>query len=331
MKALVTGGGGFLGGEIVRQLVARGDSVRVLARQRYAWHEPLGVEACVGDVRDAAAVRRACVGREVVFHTAAVAGIWGSWEWFHGINTAGTHHVLEACRAEGVPYLVQTSSPSVTFDGSDQTGVDECVSYPSGWLCHYAQTKALAEQAVLAAHGVDGLATCALRPHLIWGPDDPHLVPRLLDRARQGRLVQVGAGRNRIDTIYVENAAAAHLQALEALHNHGTPGGRAYFISQGEPVNCWGWINELLALAGLPPVRRRLPLPAAWAIGAGLEGCYWGLGWQQEPRMTRFLAAQLARDHFYDIGAARRDFGFQPRVSQQEGMRRLAAHWSAGG
>ncbi len=328
---LVTGATGFLGRYVVERLRARGDRVRGLVRRDDADLRRLGVELCLGDIREPDRVRAACEGVETVHHTAAVAGIWGPWEYFHGINTAGTRHVLDACRACGVRKLVFTSSPSVTFDGSDQSGVDESVPYPDRWLCHYPHTKALAEQQVLAANGVDGLLTCALRPHLIWGPRDRHLIPRLWDRARSGQLRRVGDGTNRVDMIYVENAAAAHCQAADALEPGSPVAGRAYFLSQGEPVNCWGWINELLAVGGLPPLKKSISFRAAWRVGGVLELAYRLLRLRSEPRMTRFLAAQLAKDHFFDIRRAERDFGYRAEVSTEEGMRRLAACQAAAG
>jgi nucleoside-diphosphate-sugar epimerase len=218
---------------------------------------------------------------------------------------------------------VYCSSPSVTFDGGDQENVDESAPYPQRWLCHYPHTKALAEQHVLAANGQEGLLTCALRPHLIWGPRDQHLIPRLLDRARRGRLVRVGDGKNLIDMVYVENAATAHVQALDALKPGTAICGRTYFISQGEPVNCWQWIDEILAQAGLLPVRRAISFRTAWRLGASLEAVHRVFRLQREPRMTRFLAAQLARHHYFNISRAKNDFGYTPRISTAEGMRRL--------
>lgn len=324
MFALVTGGGGFLGQYIVEQLVARGDRVRSLARGHYPALAGLGVDCVRADLRDAAAVRRACAGVDAVFHTAAVAGIWGPWQDYFDINVLGTRHVLEGCRQHGVPRLVFSSSPSVTFDGRPQEGVDESAPYPTRWLCHYQHTKALAEQAVLEANG-NGLATCALRPHLVWGPRDPHLTPRLIARAVAGQLRRVGDGTNLIDRVYVENAAAAHLQAADALAGESPVAGRAYFISQGEPVNCWQWIDEILSLAGVEPVRRHVSLATAWRVGAVLEAVHRLLGIRREPRMTRFLAAQLGTSHYFDISAARRDFGYHPQISTAEGMRRLGA------
>lgn len=322
MRALVTGGGGFLGRAIVEQLLARGDQVRILARGSYPELESSGVECLRSDIREREFVERGCAGVDIVFHTAAIAGIWGPWREFYETNVLGTLNVISACRKQGVRRLVFTSSPSVTFDGSPQEGVDEGVPYPRRWLCHYQRTKAEAEQAVLQASDAELLA-CALRPHLIWGPGDPHLLPRLLDRARAGHLRRVGAGDNLIDTIYVDNAARAHLQAGDSLQAGSAVAGRAYFISQGEPVNCWAWVDELLALNGLPGVERAISLTAAWRIGAVLETLHRVLAVRREPRMTRFLAAQLGTSHYFDISRAQRDFDYRPRVSMADGMQQL--------
>ena len=324
MNALVTGAGGFLGLYIVEKLVRRGDSVRAFCRAAYPELDRLGVRTVHGDLRDGDAVAAACRGVDVVFHVAGFAGIGGPWKRYYEVNTLGTQHVVRGCREHGVSRLVYTSSPSVTFDGTDQRGVDESAPYPTRWLANYPHSKALAEQRVLQSNGRDGLLTCALRPHLIWGPRDRHLIPRLLARARAGRLRRVGDGSNRIDMVYVENAADAHLQAADALGPDSPVAGRAYFITQGEPVNCWDWINEILALVGLEPARKSISLGAAWRIGAVLEGVYALLRLRGEPPMTRFLASQLATSHYFDIARARADFGYQPRISTAEGMKRLA-------
>jgi nucleoside-diphosphate-sugar epimerase len=322
MFALVTGAGGFLGQYLVELLLARGDRVRTLARGQYPEVERVGVENVRADLRDSRSTKEACAGIDVVFHAAGVAGIWGPWEHYYGINYLGTQNVIHGCREHRVPRLVYTSSPSVTFDGSPQEGVDESAPYPTRWLCHYPHTKALAEQAVLAAN-CDELLTCALRPHLIWGPRDRHLIPRLIARARAGSLRRVGDGANRVDMVYVENAASAHLQAADALERGSPVAGSTYFISQGEAVNCWGWIDAILALADLGPVERSISLPLAWHVGGLLEAAHRLLGRTSEPRMTRFLAAQLGTSHYFDMRRARRDFGYEPKISTTEGMRRL--------
>lgn len=329
MRALVTGGGGFLGRAIVRQLVHRGNQVRVLGRNPYPFLSKLGVEQIQGDVRDPGTVTEACRGCDIVFHTAAVAGIWGPWDRYHSINTVGTRNVIDACRQTGVQQLIYTSSPSVVFNGADQAGVDESEPYPRRYLCHYPHSKALAEQEVLDSHDRTRLLTCALRPHLIWGPGDQHLIPRLLERARLNKLKRVGDGENQVDMIYVDNAAAAHLQAADALTPDSPVGGQAYFVSEGQPVNLWLWINEILMLAGVPRVRRSVSFSAAYNVGRFLETIYEWFKWQDhEPIMTRFLACQLAHHHYYNIQKARQDFGLRPVVSFEEAMDRLGRYLS---
>jgi len=323
MHALVTGGGGFLGMYIVEQLVARGDRVRVLCRGNYPQLDELGVESISGDIQGPAVVANACAGIDTVYHVAAVSGIWGPWDHYHGINTVGTENVIAACRAHNVRRLIYTSSPSVIYDGRDHRNADESLPYPPDYLCHYPHSKALAERAVLAANGVDGLATVALRPHLIWGPRDNHLIPRLVARARAGRLRRVGAGDNLISMSYVENAAHAHLLAADRLEPGSPVAGQAYFINEPEPVNLWRWVDRLLSLAGLAPVRKSISPRAAYAAGALLEKLYTLLHLSGEPPMTRFLALQLSGTHSYDISKAVRDFGYQPLVSVEEGLQRL--------
>lgn len=323
MRALVTGGGGFLGLYIVEQLVARGEQVRVLCRGTYPRLNELGVECLTGDVRDASLVARACAGIDTVFHVAAVSGIWGPWAHYHGINTVGTENVLAACRSQNVPRLIYTSSPSVIYDGRDHRNANESLPYPPRYLCHYPHSKALAERAVLAANGTEGLTTAALRPHLIWGPRDNHLIPRLVARAKAGKLRRVGRGGNLISMSYVENAAHAHLLAADRLAPGSPVAGQAYFINEPEPVNLWNWIDELLERAGLPPVRKSISPPAAYAAGAVLEALFALLHLPGEPPMTRFLARQLSGTHSYDVSKAVRDFAYQPIVSVAEGLRRL--------
>jgi len=324
MKALVTGGGGFLGLYIVEQLLDAGWQVRVLCRGDYPRLRELGVEVQHADLRDRAAVIAACCGIDAVFHAAAVPGIHGPWELFHGINTLGTEHILAGCREHRVSKLIYTSSPSVVFDGEDHLDADESLPYPTRWLSYYPHSKALAEQAVLRASD-ETLATCALRPHLIWGPRDTQLIPRLIARARAGRLRLVGDGRNLISMAYVENVAAAHLQAAAHLAPGSAVAGQAYFINEPQPVPCGDWINTLLSLTGLPPVRKHISAAAAYRIGAVLEGVFTLLRLKSEPPMTRFLARQLSRSHTYRIEKAQRAFGYMPLVSVNEGLKRLQA------
>ena len=312
-RVLVTGGGGFLGRRIVELHLERGDDVEIVARHRYPEVEALGVRGHFADLVDAARLPALFAGKDVVHH---VAG-----------NVTATEHVLAACRDASVPRLVVTSTPSVVGYARDAMGIAHA-PYPTRWESFYGETKARAEQLVLAANGAPlanggRLATVALRPHLVIGPRDPHLLPRVLERARAGTLVAVGSRRNVVDLTYVDNAAYAHLDAADALEGPGAAcAGRPYFVSNGEPVELWPWVDELLRALDLPPVRRRIPLGVASAAGAILETAYSALRLPGEPRITRFLSAALARSHWYDPEPARRDLGYVPRVPLAEGTRR---------
>ena len=327
MKALVTGGGGFLGLAIVRRLVKQGTTVCSFSRQRHDQLDALAVEQRQGDLADEAAVRQAVAGCDVVFHVAAKPGIWGPYEDYHRTNFIGTRNVIAACRKHGVSRLVYTSSPSVVFDGRDMEGVDESVPYPRHFAAHYPRTKAAAEQLVRAANDAR-LATVSLRPHLIWGPGDNHLLPRLVTRARAGQLRRIGRAGKRVDTVYIDNAVEAHLLAAEKLAPGATVAGKVYFIAQGEPADLWEMINLLLEAAGAPTVQRAIPTGVALALAWGFESVHRLLRRHGEPRLTRFVVKELSTSHWFDLSAARRDLGYRPLVSLAEGLRRLREHLS---
>ena len=329
MNVLVTGGGGFLGGAIVRLLRGRGDEVRSLTRSAYPWLDELGVEQSLGDLADAEAVERAVEGCDAVIHTAARAGVWGRYCDFHATNVTGTENVIAACRKFGVRKLVHTSTPSVVHSGRDIEGGNESLPYPKHFDAYYPETKALAEQAVLAANGPE-LATVALRPHLIFGPGDPHLIPRVIAKARAGQLRRIGSRPVKVDVTVIDNAAQAHLNALDRLAVSAGCAGKPYFISNGEPVELWAFIDRVLAEAGLPPVSRRVSAWKARLAGRVLESVYWLLRLPGEPPMTRFVASQLSTSHWYDISAAKRDLEYEPLVSVEEGLRRLGESLRAG-
>ena len=324
MKALVTGGGGFLGLYVVEQLLNAGYNVRVFCRGSYPQLLELGVEIATGDVCDATAIEAACEGIDSVFHVAALPGVWGKWQTYYNINTVGTQNVIAACQKQRVRRLIYTSSPSVVFDGADHVDADESLPYPTEWLCHYPHSKALGEQSVLAANDNDQLRTISLRPHLIWGQRDNHLLPRLIAKAKSGRLRRVGDGSNVVSVINVENAAAAHLQADASLQTTTTAAGKAYFINEPDAVNLWDWIDELLQTAGLPKVETSISYPAAHRIGRIMEAAWTWLPLPGEPPMTRFVAAQLAGSHSYRIDAAQQHFGFESIVSMESGMAKVA-------
>jgi nucleoside-diphosphate-sugar epimerase len=322
MHALVTGGGGFLGAAIVKALLANGTSVRTFSRSAHSALDGLDVDVHFGDLVDRAALVRAAQGCDVVYHVAAKAGVWGNARDYELANVVGTDNVIAACAKHNVSQLIYTSSPSVVFAGTDESGVDERHPYPTHYLAHYPRTKAIAERHVIAAANT-GLDTIALRPHLIWGPGDPHLVPRILQRAQAGQLRIVGSGQNLVDSTYVDNAAQAHLDASNALTRDPSLSGRAYFISNDEPVPIRSLIDAMLRAGGLGPVKRQIHPTFAYALGGLLEAVYRLTGRQGEPIMTRFVARQLSTEHWYNLNAAKRDLGYQPQVSLEQGLARL--------
>ena len=327
MKLLVTGGGGFLGQALCRALLARGHEVASFSRSRHAALDALGVRQLQGDLGDRDAVLAAFAeGFDAVLHNAAKAGTWGSYQSYFDANVTGTRNVIAACRAHGIGRLVHTSTPSVVHRAThpvEGASADQ-VPYGEGVKAHYATTKIIAEREVLAAN--DGaLATVSLRPRLIWGPGDTQILPKLVARARSGRLRLVGSGDNLVDTTYIDNAAQAHVDALDHLQAGAACAGRAYFISNGEPWPLREVLNGLLHAADAPEVHATLPFRAAYGIGAVCEALWTVLPLRGDPPMTRFLAEQLGTAHWYSMAPATRDFGYVPKVTMADGLERLRA------
>lgn len=325
-RVLVTGVSGFVGRRLAERLLNQGCGVRGLCRSKRPDLEKLGIEMVYADLADAASVRQACEGMDTVFHVAAKVGIWGDLADFRAANVEGTQAIVNGCRDFLVRKLVYTSTPSVVFNNRNISGENESLPYGENIPCPYPTTKVLAEKAVLAAHDLPPghLKTVALRPHLIWGKGDPNLVPRVIDRAKAGKLRIVGDGKNLVDLTHVENVVDAHLLAeihLDSTENN--PGGKAYFISNDEPVLLWDWINDMLESHGVPKIQRHLSYSTARRIGSICEFLWKTLRKKGEPPMTRFVASELAKDHWFDISAAKRDLRYTPRISMDQGMKEL--------
>ncbi|MDP6839740.1 MAG: NAD-dependent epimerase/dehydratase family protein [Planctomycetota bacterium] len=344
MKALVTGGTGFLGAALVRTLCDSGWEVIYTARRQVpATQVPSAATFMPCDLASSGATDilvQAMAGADVVFHTAAKTGVWGRRRDFMATNLAGTEAVLAACAAYNTngagdtgravsatpPVLVHTSSPSVCFDGLDHRRAGPDLPRGTRFSCAYPESKARAEEAVEQAWQSGPLLGCILRPHLIYGPGDPHLLPRIVDRARSGRLRRIGAGDNEVSLCFIEHAVAAHISAARKLLADGraaTCAKRSYFIADSEPVLLWPWIDELLLEAGLTPVERSLSRRRATLIGTLCEVLWRALPLRGEPPMTRFVAGELATSHSYDMDPARRELGYEPRVSPER-ARQLA-------
>ncbi len=326
----ITGASGFIGGKIAERLLADGRRVRVLSRRPLPELEARGAEVIPGDLDDTHALRRGCASAESVFHVAGRVGAWGPRREFFHVNVEGARNVIAACREAGVPRLIYTSSPSVVYNGGDLRNANESAPLCLHAPCAYPTSKAAAELEVLSAHGKN-FATIALRPHLVWGPGDKNVVPRVLALAKRGKLKIIGSGENKVDVTHITNVVDAHLLAEGALVQPGHPaGGRAYFITNGEPVVLWKWINNLLMELNEPPITKHVSLSAAYFAGGVLEAAWRTLRLKGEPPMTRFVAKEMATDHWFDITAARRDLGYHPLMTVAEGVAELVAHYRAG-
>lgn len=322
MKALVTGGSGFLGRYIVEQLLQQGHEVTILCRGHYPELLQMPVTLMQGSVTDLTAVNKAVRGQDMIFHVAAMVGYWGDYDDFYHTNVNGTKNVIHAAQLHGVKKLIYTSSPSVTMNNIDIHNGDESLPYPNQYHSYYSATKAIAEKAVLSAHNPTGLHTTAIRPHLILGPRDNHLLPRLLHKARNGQLKQIGWNNNKVGVTYVENAAHAHI--LAALSKNS--GGKAYFINEPEPVTLWPWIRDVLSQLDVPPPKLTVPFFLAFSAGWVLEKVYGLLRIQKEPLVTRFIASELYRNHYFSIDRARNDFGYKPLIDFTQAQEKTLAY-----
>jgi nucleoside-diphosphate-sugar epimerase len=321
-RVLITGGGGFVGKALLKLLLKKNIECAVVGRSNYPEFQTLKVACYQGDICDKDFVLATIKDFDVVFHVAALAGIWGNSSQFYNINVVGTENIIEACLKNKIPAMVYTSTPSVVFSGDDILGGNESVPYSNNFLCEYARTKVIAEKAALTVDQTQ-LKTCAIRPHLIWGPGDPHLIPRLIDRGKKRSLKIVGEGQNLVDITYIDNVALAHFLAAKNLLTLGSSSGKAYFIGQERPVKLWEWINELFVKLEIPQVEKKISLSAAYTAGRILETVHKLIIPNKEPVMTRFLAEQLAKSHYFSHESAYRDFGYTPKISIEEGMDKL--------
>lgn len=330
MRVLVTGGTGFLGKSIVSRLLKRGDDVIIYSRGvTPSSFKNNKVKYVYGDISDKNKLLQASQGCSAIIHTAAKVGIWGSYYEYFQTNVQGTEAVLNACQQQGIKFLIFTSSPSVVFNCFDICGADESFPYSKHYVTHYAKTKALAEQMILSSAKPD-LNTIILRPGLLWGPGDNKLIPRLLERVPSGRFRLIKGSKHIIDTLYIDNAAVAHLLALDHLMNQKIYSRKIYFISQDQPIEINEFFTRMISALHLPAVDKYISEVAAYRIGTVLEILHKLFFIKSEPMMTRFLAKQLSLSHWFDITAAKRDLDYRPIVSIAEGFDILSQQFKRG-
>jgi 3beta-hydroxy-delta5-steroid dehydrogenase/steroid delta-isomerase len=322
---LVTGGNGYLGRHLVRRLADAGCRVRALDLAA----SPTGSagESIVGDVRFYSDVRAACEGVDTVFHTVALIQLLARYRLeqrlrVFEVNVVGTENVIRACRAVGVPRLVYTSSFNVAMGRPVRGGDESTPTVGDGDLLDlYSETKQLAEQAVLAADGLDGLRSVALRPGGLWGPGEDGMMIRVfLEQLAAGRFtVLVGDGKARLDNTHVENAVDAHvLAAAKLAEAPDAVAGQAFFVSDGEPSNGLEWFRPLVEGLGRRWPRRRVPAAIVYQVANLLEWLHFFGG--PEPTLTRRGVLNITRDGYFSIERARRALGYEPRVQAAMGL-----------
>jgi nucleoside-diphosphate-sugar epimerase len=340
-RSLVTGGSGFVGRALVEALVARGDDVTVADFVAATDLAPSGGESHARsvrfvrvDLRDAEATRAVCAGQDVVFHNASLVHTRRNREedvW--AVNLGGTRNVLAGCRAHGVKRLVYVSSASAVYEGRDIENGDETLPYSTISQAPYADSKIAAEKEILSANGGD-LLTCAVRPHVVFGPGDQRFLPAIIARARAGRLrYAVGRGRKLSDFTYVGNLVDALLLADERLAPGSASAGRAYFVTNGEPTAFWDFVRDVLRRLSLPPLRGTVPYSLAYVAAAAHEALDTMRGGtlNSEDGLSRFAIRYMCTHHYFSIERARRDLGYAPRVSIAEGIERTARHLESRG
>ena len=325
MNALVTGGGGFIGSALVHELVKRGFRVTSFSRNDYPALRKIGVDVKMGDISDSNSVIKACEDIDIIFHVAAKAGIAGYYRDYYRANVTGTTNIIDACKKYNIKYLIYTSSASVVFNGKNIEGSDESLPYPSRPVSHYTATKAMSEQLVLQSNS-PLLRTLSLRPHLVYGPGDNHLFPRIISMAKTGRLRRIGDGKNVIDVSYIDNVVSAHINAAQAMISNPEAAGKAYFITNGEPVLLWEFLNKMLEISGLEPLRKRAPVWTAFFFSLLAEVFHKIFIKNQVPILTRFLVSELTRSHWFDIRKARRLLNYNPEISNIEGLKKMSEY-----
>jgi nucleoside-diphosphate-sugar epimerase len=322
MKIIITGGRGFVGKAICEKFRNSTHQIHTIGRSSNFVKSDFPSN-CVHHFLDLAKdplPKSIFEKTDLVFHVAAKAGVWGKYNDFYSSNVIATQNLISCCKTYHIPKLIYTSTPSVVFSGQPIRNGNESLEYGNTGLSLYAETKKIAEKEILLTHHSTNIQTIALRPHLIWGENDPHLLPRVVKLHKKGKLRQVGNGKNMVDLTHVENVAHAHICAMEAMVKNPSLGGKAYFIGQSEPVELWKWLNQIFIKLNLPEISKKISFQNAFLLGGMMEKFWKFLYLKGEPPMTRFVASQLAHDHWFSNDMANQDLGYEPITSMNESL-----------
>ncbi|NRB36884.1 MAG: NAD-dependent epimerase/dehydratase family protein [Pseudomonadales bacterium] len=331
-KVLVTGGCGFIGRNLVNGFVDAGFDVTVLDYNGKPFRDD--VRFLNLDVRDKDAVIKACAGMDSIIHNASIVltkQVLKDMVW--GVNLGGTENIIAACKQHNIAKMVYISSASAVYEGADIELGDESLPYASISQADYADSKIAAEKLVLAFSGTADTTVCAIRPHVVFGPEDQRFVPNILDRLKQGKLTRAVGNRDKLsDFTYISNLVDAVVAAEAKLEKDSALDGQAYFITNGEPIAFFDFVEDFIVEMGHPKITKKVPFWLAYSVAAMVEG--WDIlkgGTLKETGMTRFAIKYMVTHHYYSIAKAKKDFGYVPKISLAEGIKLTVADLDAKG
>jgi len=326
-NVLVTGATGFLGGRLARKLRDSGFEVIAIGRNADAGVKLVtdGIRFEQVDLSDPDRTKKICKGIDTVFHCAAFSSLWGAYRDFYTHNVEATRHLLNACIHHHIRRMVNVSTPSVYCTNKDRFNIREQEPLPPRYVNAYATTKRLAEIAVEEAQAAHPeLETITLRPRGIFGPGDTTILPRLIKANSLSGVPLFRGGSALMDLTYIDNVVDALLLAGLA---QSEVTGRAYNISNGEPVRLLDTLNQLFQLLDIPMRPRRLPLPVGKAAATLMEGIALLTPGRPEPLMTRYAVSLLGISQTLDITDARELLGYKPRINMNESLVIFADWW----